>query len=650
MTASPVSTTPPAEVLFALGRHAKTEERWLTGKFAKGVYFDEYLPACFDRTLDFDAFKLADGAFEWVLTGDEGGLTVRVTPESIELRQRFYGSFAAYDADALGDDDPATPLSKWFEVPMSHVVEGKSVLKTYPEKTWFVSRVEFTDKIDTLRLTVDHVMFARLEVNGQELLAQRLDFDFHQHQLRVDTPEADIRGMLRSPVAQTLTLRVDVDEPKQSMLGFGGTAAPPAYHELSERGKEQWWRLLRDYNLLIQRDNPIGRKLNREMTNWDDLEDATPHYYGDNFPNGNLSDFGYNRRVQDLGGEVWFEFWDLPEWVMDDPEAEFTDEKSETRRGTFDVERYAEAMVGYCSAAKEKTGRPPAVLGIQNEQRHAPETYHAMTRSLRRALDDAGFDDVKIHMSDANMLTHESTWGKLYADSITRAGTFTSEPNVWEKIDYAAAHMYDVQEYFDRPDELDKPMGRLREIIGDKPFLSSELCLNSPRFQQRTYRLALLMGEVIHKNLTVLDAQAVLFCWTIVNVVQPSFGWTRSLFVCDRTDGFTPTASSHQLRVFAAWSRYVERGMRRVACDSGHADLLATAFVGDRGEATVVLLNRSTGPLEPRIAGLPSRFTHAELADPYHPNLVIELSEPCVVPPGAILTLTNLPPKGRFGA
>ncbi len=28
----------------------------------------------------------------------------------------------------------------------------------------------------------------------------------------------------------------------------------------------------------------LGARLNPAMDNWDRLEDATPHYYGDNFP------------------------------------------------------------------------------------------------------------------------------------------------------------------------------------------------------------------------------------------------------------------------------------------------------------------------------------------------------------------------------
>jgi hypothetical protein len=55
------------------------------------------------------------------------------------------------------------------------------------------------------------------------------------------------------------------------------------------------------------------------MSNLDDLACASPHYYGDNFPNGELSDFNYNRTVLDIGGSVIHEKWRLPDWVDQPP-------------------------------------------------------------------------------------------------------------------------------------------------------------------------------------------------------------------------------------------------------------------------------------------------------------------------------------------
>ncbi len=71
------------------------------------------------------------------------------------------------------------------------------------------------------------------------------------------------------------------------------------------RRRRRWWELVCEYNLLIQREYPNGRRLNPDMGNWDRLSDATRHFYGDNFPNGEISDFDYLRTIRRLGGQVW---------------------------------------------------------------------------------------------------------------------------------------------------------------------------------------------------------------------------------------------------------------------------------------------------------------------------------------------------------
>jgi len=50
------------------------------------------------------------------------------------------------------------------------------------------------------------------------------------------------------------------------------------------------------------------------------------------------------------------------------------------------------------------------------------------------------------------------------------------------------------------------------------------------------------MGQFYHKLLTVLDACGAMYCWTLLNVSQPSYGWTRTLMVPDPEHGFMPVA------------------------------------------------------------------------------------------------------------
>ena len=85
---------------------------------------------------------------------------------------------------------------------------------------------------------------------------------------------------------------------------------------MSEEGKKQYWEILRRYNLLLDREYPMGTQLKPDLSNLEDVKDATPHYYGDNFPNSEVSSFDYSRHALALGGEVIYELWALPKWAI----------------------------------------------------------------------------------------------------------------------------------------------------------------------------------------------------------------------------------------------------------------------------------------------------------------------------------------------
>lgn len=134
---------------------------------------------------------------------------------------------------------------------------------------------------------------------------------------------------------------------------------------------------------------------------------------------------------------------------------------------------------------------------------------------------------------------------------------FRQSPEAWAAIDCAATHMYDYQNHFSDPDSFDRFLAEWRQVTGDKEFLSAELCVDNSRHQVSSYRLALVMGELYHTNLTVAGASAILYCWLLCNVERPSYGWTRTLFVADPVRGFVPVPSGCQLRGLGAFSRLV---------------------------------------------------------------------------------------------
>jgi len=151
----------------------------------------------------------------------------------------------------------------------------------------------------------------------------------------------------------------------------------------------------------------------------------------------------------------------------------------------------------------------------------------------------------------------------------------------------------------------------------------------------------MVMGQDYHKNLTIADAVAICYCWLLLDVEQPSYGRTRSLFVPDRANGLVPRASSHQLRVFGAYTRHIHEGMVRVDTSVDCKDLLVTAVRGADDRRTVVLLNRGARPLEVDIDWPGAELTGVEITDPYHANTAETSTRPDE--PAITVTLTNVP-------
>jgi len=601
--------TPPTKgqlIDFNIDAAGPRLRRWGASDLPTPFYPEEFLPGLFQRTLLLDDVDFADGKLQWIFTGPHGGLTVVADGDSVELVMRYYDS-VGYN---LVNGGKPGRYTEWRAKPATTRYEGK---------------------LRAITVAMDHKLGVSVALNGRVWHHKTCPLDLTRHQLRFTGSRGHLRGRLHMPEPEATTVEMDTSQRHQKIIGFGGIATPTAYAQLSPEGRQQWWRLVVEFNLLIQREYPMGVQLNRGMDNADRLSDASPHYYGDNFPNGEVSDFDYLKKIRRLGGEIWFEFWKLPPWAVR------TDSQGKSRPI---IEQYVRAMVGYCRTCQERTGAPPDVVGIQNEVHQPTDVWHAMTLALRRGLDEAGFKDVRIHMSDSGTLV----------DGIRRAEAFRSNEKVWDTIDYSATHMYDYQRCFTDPDRYDSHLKKWKEVARGKPFLSTELCVNSGAYQWPGYRLAFSMGQLYHKNLVMVDASALCYCWTLLNVVQPSFGWTRTLMVPDPAEGFLPVASSHQLRVFGAFSRRIRRDMVRVATKTSSDDLLTSAYEDADGHRTVVLLNRSIRPREIRLRWSDATFEQLEQVDPYSPNRVLPAPKPAkdgtlrwTIPPGAIHTLTSAP-------
>ncbi len=593
-----------AEESFSFNSNSGLVETWGRGNELPGVYFKENLPLLFLRQINFDSFLPDKGILEWVFTGELGGATVALSADSIRLIQRFYG---AYGYNNLNGE--------------------KLELKRHPEKIWSVSRTSYSGKLQSVSLVSNHKTEIQLFVNGQKIATQRCLQDFSHHQLRFVGNQVDISGQHMKPELKKAKIFIDENTKHQKMLGWGGIAIPTAYKMLSEKGKEKWWQYISEYNLLVHREYPIGQLLNEQMDNWDNQNDAMVHYYGDNFPNSEISDFNYIKKIQELGGINIFEFWKFPPWIYENSES------VQSKSDVINIEKYCQAMVNYCQTAKLKTGQAPAILGIQNERTLPADTWQEMTLALRKTLDANGYEEVKIHMHNASNLN----------GGIKAAKAFTEKNEVWKTIDYAATNMYDYQGFFTNPDGYDKMLQEFKSIIGDKPFLSTELSVNNSFYQIPSYRLAFTMAELYHKNLVITNASSVMYCWILLNNVQSTYDATRSLFGVDEIHGNVPKASGFQTRAFGAFSRRIKKDMQRVESSTDFKDLLFSFYEGKQGK-TAIALNRSLCPVEIDVGDIGFIPEWVEKSSYFLENEVFEWDENyrIIIEPGEIVTLTNV--------
>lgn len=597
---APLITAEP----FSFNSNSGLVETWGRGNELPGVYFKENLPILFLRQLNFSSFLPEKGMMEWVFTGGLGGVTVALSADSIWLIQRYYGAYG-----------------------YNNLKGEKLELKRHPEKIWSVSRTSYSGKLESVALVSNHKTEIQLFVNGQKIATQRCLQDFSHHQLRFIGNQVDISGLLLKPEIQNAKIFINDNTRHQKMLGWGGIAIPTAYKMLSEKGKEKWWHFVSEYNLLVHREYPIGQLLNDKMDNWDKQKDATVHYYGDNFPNSEISDFNYIKKIQELGGINIFEFWKFPPWIYQNSETSTSDQ------AVINIEKYCQAMVNYCHIAKTKTGLAPAILGIQNERILPAEIWQKMTLALREALNENGFEEVKIHMHNASNLNR----------GITAAKAFTEKNEVWKAIDFAATNMYDYQGFFVNPDGYDEMLEEFKSIIGNKPFLSTELSVNNPFYQIASYRLAFTMAQLYHKNLVITNASSVMYCWILLNNVQSTYDATRSLFGVDEIHGNVPKPSGFHTRAFGAFSRRIKKDMQRVESSTDFYDLLFSVYEGRQGK-TAVVLNRSLSPVQININDLGFTPKWIEKSSYFLANEVFEWDENnrLIIEPGEIITLTNV--------
>ncbi len=579
---------------------------WSRGDEIARKYFHENLPGLFERTLTLDNDMPERATLRWIFTGPHAGFTVELTSDKVRLAEHYYDSMALYTGQG-----------------------------NYPDKTVRSVERQFEGHARTLTVIADSHLAVRVLVNGKQLIEAPLVFDVTRHQLVLAasrTAHDVVAGSLVAPEVKTATVTINPGQVFQTMLGFGGSPSIPAYEELSAQGKSEYWQMLKRYNLLISREYPMGEALKPDMSNLADVNDATPHYYGDNFPNSEVTSFDYNKHVEQMGGSIIYELWALPTWAQQPYKGpQVIDAWNKSVKQAANPGAYARIIVEYCRKEQAETGAPPMIVGLENEVSQPPAVFNAMAIAVRKALDQAGFTQVKIHMPDAPYMIQGTQ----------RALDLRKDAAAWRAIDYSATHEYDFQEYMANPDMYDTRMKAMHAAADGKPYLATEICFNDPHFQELSYRIAFQAAQLYHKNLTILDAEALLYCWTILDVEQPSFAGSRALIAPDRTKGWVPVPSSFELRVLGAYSRHILKGMKRVGVSSSDPDLLTTGFTGN-GNETLVMVNRGTTAQKITIGGASHPWAEMERTGLEEVNQVSAAPDQVVMKPGEIVVLSTI--------
>lgn len=569
-------------------------------------YFHDDLGALFDRTLVLEDVIPQRTALRWIFTGPHAGFTVELTSTKVRVSERYYDSIGMYAGQG-----------------------------NYSERIVFDQEKQFTGAARSLTVIADAHLAVKVLVNETQIVEAPLLFDVTRHQLMYAAPRTAhdvVEGKLLKPEVSIATVALDAAKTYQTMLGFGGSPSITAYAEMSGAGKREYWELLKRYNLLISREYPMGTELKHDLSNMESLADATPHYYGDNFPNSEVSSFEYNRHVQELGGGVIYELWALPKWATAPYSGPQTvDAWNKQVKDAANPEEYARIVVEYCRREQVATGAAPLIVGLENEVDQPPTVFAAMATTLRRELDKAGFALTAIHIADASYMF----------EGVKRMEDLRKDTAAWQAVDYAATHEYDFQEFLANPDLYDARMKQMHEAAGAKPFLATEICINDPHYQEPSFRIALAVAQLYHKNLTELDAVALMYCWTLLDVEQPTFAGSRSLLAPDRTRGWMPEATSFELRVLGAYSRHIRKGMRRVEAASGDADLLTTAFTDGKDE-TLVMINRGTTARQVTVLGASPKWMEMERTGLEEENEVAAAPGQIVVAPGEIAVLSTI--------
>jgi len=201
----PDTGVPTGRRRFEFDAAGERRAQWSVGGLRR-AYFEEDLPALFSRTIALDEPLPEGSSLDWIFTGPEGGVTVRLENGRAKLTQRYYDSYGHFQ------EQPAKAR--------------------YPNRVWQETEVLFRGALRTVEVVMDHRLSVALVLSGKPVARQRCLMEMRRHQAAWTPPNEALTGrfaarMLEPPAVGALVAMKPARRTRRSTVSVVSSACPP---------------------------------------------------------------------------------------------------------------------------------------------------------------------------------------------------------------------------------------------------------------------------------------------------------------------------------------------------------------------------------------------------------------------------------------